>query len=128
MHQPDWMTPEWLEGQKRKLFAEGERLRDSLEKETDLLGTTGTTSPRQPGDLAQEDREDIETAGTMDATRSSLRTVEDALARIDGGAYGRCPECGSRIARDRLEALPAALRCRPCQEAFEKRNALPLNA
>jgi DnaK suppressor protein len=121
MDRPDWLNRKWIDGQKAKLQAERDRLRGSIEKETDILGVTGTTDPREPGDIAQEDREDIEVTGSIDVTRSSFKAVDDALARIVGGTYGRCADCKGWIPRERLEAMPSALRCVPCQEASEGR-------
>jgi DnaK suppressor protein len=123
MERPDWMTDEWLARQRTELVEARDRLRGSIERETDLLGITGTADPREPGDVAQEDREDLEVAGTMDVTQSSFRAVEDAIARIDAGKYGRCVAHRGWIPRERLEAIPWAPRCLPCQEAFEKSRA-----
>ena len=46
---------------------------------------------------------------------TQLTLVDEALARLEAGAYGRCVRCGLPIARDRLEALPWAARCIDCQ-------------
>ncbi len=123
MDRPSWMTKEWLAGQKSKLEAERGRLRGEIEKATDELGAKGTADPREPGDIAEEDRQDDETASTMDVSQTRFDQVEGAIARISSGTYGKCSDCRGWIARDRLEALPAALRCVPCQEANEKRQA-----
>ena len=37
--------------------------------------------------------------------------VEHALARIDGGGFGRCEACGDPIEAERLDALPYATLC-----------------
>ena len=50
-------------------------------------------------------------AGTLTDT---LQEVEDALAKLDAGTYGRCESCGGEIAAARLEAKPAARRCIDC--------------
>ncbi len=42
-----------------------------------------------------------------------------ALARLDGGTYGVCIDCGEKIAQARLEFRPEAARCLTCQEKFE---------
>ena len=44
----------------------------------------------------------------------SLRDVEDALAKVDGGTYGLCESCGGAIPPARLEAKPAARLCIAC--------------
>lgn len=49
-----------------------------------------------------------------------LQELRAALKRIDTGTYGICVDCGEPIARERLEAHPAAARCLECQERFER--------
>ena len=44
-----------------------------------------------------------------------LRQVEEAIGRIDAGAYGRCQRCGRPIDAARLEALPWAAYDLDCQ-------------
>jgi RNA polymerase-binding transcription factor DksA len=53
-----------------------------------------------------------------------LDALHSALSRLDGGSYGVCAECGLDIEPGRLLALPTAVRCSACQEAFEHRAAL----
>lgn len=50
-----------------------------------------------------------------------LAAVEEALARLDDGTYGRCTECGRPIAPERLEALPWAALCIDCQRLARRR-------
>ena len=38
--------------------------------------------------------------------------------------YGRCERCGKAIPQSRLEAVPAAAMCMPCEQAGEKQAAL----
>ena len=40
-----------------------------------------------------------------------LGEIDEALARIRSGTYGTCSACGKEISRERLEALPWAVRC-----------------
>ncbi len=49
-----------------------------------------------------------------------LRAVELARKRMDSGTYGECVSCGYPIPYERLLAMPAAERCAPCQENFER--------
>lgn len=49
--------------------------------------------------------------GTLTAT---MRELDDALAKLDAGTYGRCESCAGPIALARLEAKPAARRCIDC--------------
>jgi DnaK suppressor protein len=56
---------------------------------------------------------------------SRLNDIDGALARIDLGTYGSCATCGCDIPPRRLEALPFATLCVPCQGAADKRRATP---
>jgi RNA polymerase-binding transcription factor len=55
-------------------------------------------------------------AALVEITSRTLRNVETALARLESGSYGICTDCGAEIPAERLRALPAAERCRACQE------------
>jgi len=47
----------------------------------------------------------------IDEVEAHLVAVEEALARIDAGIYGRCRCCGREIADEVLAARPTALDC-----------------
>ena len=49
----------------------------------------------------------------------TLDQINQALSRLDEGAYGYCLECGEEIPERRLHALPFAIRCKDCEEALE---------
>ena len=55
------------------------------------------------------------------AARTALHEIEDALARMATGRYGRCVVCGNRMPIARLEVLPQAARCMPCQREADPR-------
>ncbi len=55
-----------------------------------------------------------------DNERATLLQIENALARMDEGSYGRCANCGQTINVLRLEAVPWARFCVDCQELAEK--------
>jgi len=58
------------------------------------------------------ERSEIEAvAGTL---RDTLQEIEEALAKLDDGTYGRCEHCGKAIAEARLEAMPSARLCINC--------------
>jgi DnaK suppressor protein len=55
----------------------------------------------------------------MEMESETLRKIDEALLRLQRGAYGVCAECESGIAEARLRALPFATLCRDCQEQEE---------
>ena len=54
-----------------------------------------------------------------DGERDTLIRVEDALERLQAGAYGVCTHCSEPIGTPRLKAVPAARYCIDCQEMAE---------
>ena len=52
---------------------------------------------------------------------AELGDIEATLARMDGGTYGQCTDCGMTIAPARLNAYPTAKRCIDCQTVAEQR-------
>ncbi|MFQ5839085.1 MAG: TraR/DksA family transcriptional regulator [Candidatus Methylomirabilales bacterium] len=55
-----------------------------------------------------------------DVERRLLRLVDAALDKIKQKNYGKCEKCGEEIGEKRLEALPFARHCVPCQEEEEE--------
>lgn len=51
---------------------------------------------------------------------NELRAVELARKRLQSGTYGECLSCGYPIPFERLQAMPTAERCAPCQENYER--------
>lgn len=52
--------------------------------------------------------------------RFILQLVEEALGRIKNGGYGECVACHEELQQKRLEAVPWARHCVPCQEKQEQ--------
>jgi len=71
------------------------------------------------GESSEADiQEDIEFA-LIQMKAETLSKINEALTRLEEGAYGNCFECGEEIAEQRLRALPFAVRCKDCEEARE---------
>src|SRR5689334_9850066 len=65
-------------------------------------------------DTSQVTAERGETEAVAAKLQEALDEVENALSKIDGGAYGTCEKCGQPIAPARLEAKPEARFCINC--------------
>ncbi|GHD85447.1 TraR/DksA family transcriptional regulator [Streptomyces naganishii] len=50
------------------------------------------------------------------AVGRALKEIEAAFARLEEGTYGLCRECSRPIPVERLEILPYASACVPCQQ------------
>ncbi|MBS1837059.1 MAG: TraR/DksA C4-type zinc finger protein [Actinobacteria bacterium] len=57
-------------------------------------------------------------------TERAVEEIDEALARIDAGTYGRCTDCGTPIPTERLEAVPAAATCLDCRSVRERGGGL----
>lgn len=68
-------------------------------------------------DSAQATEERSEILGQLDVARHRVQLIDDALARMDEGAYGTCADCGAEIPDARLEVRPLSIRCVACAEA-----------
>ncbi|RIV41452.1 TraR/DksA family transcriptional regulator [Micromonospora radicis] len=55
-------------------------------------------------------------AALIIAARQSIEQIAGALRRLAAGRYGDCEKCGTAIPRERLEILPHARFCVPCQQ------------
>ncbi len=107
---------EMLEARKREILNEvQEKIRDvrtenSYGKMNEVLDA---------GESSEADiQEDIEFA-LIQMKAETLSKINEALARLEEGAYGYCFECGEEISQPRLHALPFAVRCKDCEEARE---------
>jgi DnaK suppressor protein len=49
-----------------------------------------------------------------------LAAIDGALARIDGGTFGRCERCGREVESERLQAIPYATLCIECKRLDER--------
>jgi len=63
---------------------------------------------------------DARTEDVLNAQRASLqralKDIDTAFARLDDGTYGICGSCARPIPVERLEILPYARCCVPCQQ------------
>jgi RNA polymerase-binding transcription factor DksA len=95
-----------------------------LEEEA-LHGVGGEASgglsnvPIHPADLGTDNFEEEVSLGLIENEYQLLTEVNDALARIEQGTFGRCENCGREIPRERLEALPYARYCAPCARKMQ---------
>ena len=74
---------------------------------------------RALGDFTDQGTEEAQTAlQAYLSQRDShlLRAIEEALARIDRGAFGVCEVCKRPIAEARLKAVAWTRLCRDCKE------------
>ena len=84
-------------------------LTGELDRRTARLGDSPSAGTGDPGAAHPQ-------AALLAATRRSVEQVSGALRRIAEGAYGQCAGCAGAIPAERLEVLPHARFCVPCQQ------------
>ena len=102
-----------------KLLRERQKLLADMDEHARAYGLTGGGHVVDAGDLAGNESEFDLLAMTTGAETERLFDIDEALARLDGDRYGTCQECGRRIAKARLAALPHANRCVRCERQHE---------
>ncbi|MBM7077244.1 TraR/DksA family transcriptional regulator [Micromonospora humida] len=75
-----------------------------------------TTRLRELTEISADTGEAHNRAALVAATRHNLEQITGALRRIAEGSYGRCEKCDGPIPAERLEVLPHARFCVPCQQ------------
>jgi RNA polymerase-binding protein DksA len=83
----------------------------------------GGTGKAHSNHLADQGTDEYQYEATIQFASTEgryLYHIEEALARIEEGSYGNCEECGGKISKERLKALPHARLCIECKEKEEE--------
>lgn len=96
---------------KAALMARREELIGAISERDD---TIDVVTSDEDEDRAQERSEDEVLAALSKSDRQEITQIDEALSRIERGTYGICAECGEKIPKARLEALPTAALCISC--------------
>lgn len=105
-----------LEERRREILAQVQ------EKMRDVRAEGGAGEGQGVLDAAETSEADIQDDiefALIQMKSETLHRIEEALARLEGGQFGNCFECGDEISERRLRALPFAVRCKDCEEARE---------
>jgi len=78
-----------------------------------------SSMPIHMADIGSDNFEQEFTLSLMESEGGTLEQIESALERIEDGEYGQCEECGARIPKTRLNALPYATMCVKCASRLE---------
>ena len=79
-----------------------------------------SSMPIHMADIGSDNFEQEFTLSLMQSEEDILDKVESSLERIEEGSYGTCEECGVRIPKTRLNAIPYAEFCVKCAERVEQ--------
>ena len=103
-----------------RLRGDVNQLADSALKKNRPEGNGDLSSmPIHMADLGSDNFEQEFTLSLMESEEGTLEAVESALERIEGGSYGECEECGAKIPKARLQAIPYTSLCVKCASAME---------
>jgi DnaK suppressor protein len=72
-------------------------------------------------DVASDSYDREFSLGLASQERKMIYELDDALKKMDEGAFGVCEDCKAIITKIRLKAVPYARLCVKCQEKREKR-------
>jgi len=113
---------------KERLLALRSRLRGDVSQMADAAlrknrmdgGGEISSMPIHMADLGSDNFEQEFTLSLMENEEETLDLIELALERIEEGSYGVCDECGAKIPKARLNALPYAPLCVKCAGQMER--------
>lgn len=114
------LDPKILGGFKEKLIQEKERLENELLRFAKPTGIPGDYETRfnnigtDTDENASEVEEYADNLALENTLEKQLREINDALGRMEKGAYGMCKNCNREINIERLKAYPAAGICIKC--------------
>jgi len=100
------------------------KYKDILEKKKeDLMASApARTPPTEPGSKSRDwidqssQENDVHVRLALKQTDAKLlRAIDEAIHRIEQGAYGICMECENEIAPARLDAVPWTRVCIDCK-------------
>ena len=112
---------------RKLLMEEKERVTSSLAKHEKIIKHTDDQSGLETGKahsnhMADQGSDEFQYEATIKIANTEaqhLYKIEEALARIEDGSYGKCSECNKAIGIPRLKRLPYTRMCIECKEKDE---------
>lgn len=115
----EYMNDIMLEYFRQKLLSWKKSLINQSKDTLDDLKQGGLNQPDQIDRASMEADKALELR-TRDRARKLISKIDEALKRIEEGAYGYCEETGEPIGVDRLEVRPVATMSIEAQERHER--------
>ena len=78
-----------------------------------------SSMPIHMADIGSDNYEQDVTLNLLEGEHEELRAIDLALGRITEGNYGMCDDCGKKIPKARLDAIPYAGLCVKCKREKE---------
>jgi len=102
-----------LQKEKERIFKTLGHLREAIEK-------TEKGIPTHIADYGTDEFEKDLDIGLSDSEARILEEIDIAVNKLEKGNYGICENCGKKISKIRLKAIPYARYCIKCQREKEK--------
>ena len=83
-----------------------------------------TSMPNDMAELGTGNFDQELTLSLLGSEKDALDQIDGALKRIEDGSFGQCEECGMKIPKPRLEAIPYAALCVQCASQQEEGHVL----
>ena len=121
------MTSDEMGEYRERLLALRARLRGDVNQLADAVlkksrsEANGDLSsmPIHMADIGSDNFEQEFTLSLMENDGVALQKIESALERLEEGSYGKCEECGAKIPKSRLHAIPYVTSCVKCASQQE---------
>src|SRR6267378_865410 len=107
------------EGYRKRLLTKQEELRGMVARIEQDGRTADEDATQDPADKAANSYTKEFLFSQSNSDRTLLGLVDEALERMEQGSYGECVHCGGEMQPKRLDAVPWARHCIPCQEKQE---------
>jgi RNA polymerase-binding protein DksA len=126
-----FFTPAELEEFKKLLLDKKSAILSSIKnRESDLIKSSKreesgelSSLPQHLAEMGSQEYDKGFTFVMLEVLSKELKNIETALEKIQKGTYGICDNCGNKIAKERLMALPSTNLCLNCKMLEE--NSLP---
>jgi len=105
---------------KEKLLQDIGNIEEEHIHSSSILKDGDTYYPQHSADISDREFQTETGFKIKKSEEELLRDINEALKRIDEGIYGICIDCGTKISKDRLKAMPCAIRCITCKNNYEK--------
>ena len=123
------MTKPELQVYRNQLLALRARLRGdvsqmadaTLKKSRSEANGDLSSMPIHMADIGSDNFEQEFTLSLIENDGGTLTQIEASLERMEEGTYGQCEECGTKIPKTRLAAIPYATLCVRCAQEQEQR-------
>lgn len=112
-----------MQALRKRLLARRSRLLRGLRNQLAALRQADPRRLSDTADIATGALQEFESLRVAEMEVQELKKIDGAIRRIDAGVFDVCEECGGRIGKERLQALPQATLCVCCQERLERDGA-----